>query len=118
VMTDAEVVEYFGHFYQFVLDERTGVLDEEYASTTARKLFQLDGAGNAGVQQSGNVPPAYVILQRINLGLYAVLGRLRAKAPWRGISEQIWPWTDGPPTTELGRQEAAWLAERQTAAGN
>jgi predicted unusual protein kinase regulating ubiquinone biosynthesis (AarF/ABC1/UbiB family) len=117
-MTDDEVVDYFRHFYHFVLDEHSGVLDEEYASKTARKLFQLDGAGNAGVQHSGNVPPAYVILQRINLGLYAVLGRLRAKAPWRGISEQIWPWVDAPPTTELGRQEAAWLAERQAAAGH
>jgi predicted unusual protein kinase regulating ubiquinone biosynthesis (AarF/ABC1/UbiB family) len=117
-MTDDEVVEYFRHFYHFVLDEHSGVLDEEYASQTARKLFQLDGAGHAGIQQSGNVPPAYVILQRINLGLYAVLGQLRAKAPWRGISEQIWPWTDAPPTTELGRDEAAWLAERHSLTGH
>ena len=88
----------------------SGVLDETYASQTARRLFQLDGAGSSGIQQSGNVRPAYVILQRINLGLYAVLGRLRGKAPWRAISEEIWPWVDGPPVTELGRQEQAWLA--------
>jgi hypothetical protein len=117
-MTDDEVVGFFRHFYHFVLDEHSGVLDEEYASQTARKLFQLDGAGNPGIQQSGNVPPAYVILQRINLGLYAVLGRLRAKAPWRGISEQIWPWVDAAPTTELGRHEAAWLAEREALTGH
>jgi predicted unusual protein kinase regulating ubiquinone biosynthesis (AarF/ABC1/UbiB family) len=112
-MSNDEVVEYFRHFYNFVLDEHSGVLDEEYASQTARRLFQLDGAGSAGVQRSGNVPPAYVILQRINLGLYAVLGRLRAKAPWRGISEELWPWVDGPPSTDLGRLEAAWLAGKQ-----
>jgi predicted unusual protein kinase regulating ubiquinone biosynthesis (AarF/ABC1/UbiB family) len=109
-MSDDEVVGFFQHFYHFVLDDRSGVLDETYASQTARKLFQLDGAGNPGIQRSGNVPPAYVILQRINLGLYAVLGQLRGKAPWRAISDEIWPWVNGPPATELGREEAAWLA--------
>jgi predicted unusual protein kinase regulating ubiquinone biosynthesis (AarF/ABC1/UbiB family) len=109
-MTDDEVVAYFRHFYHFVLDDHSGVLDEAYASQTARRLFQLDGAGSPGIQQSGNVPPEYVILQRINLGLYAVLGQLRGKAPWRAISEEIWPWVDGPPATDLGRQEGAWLA--------
>jgi hypothetical protein len=109
-ITDDEVVEYFGHFYHFVLDDR-GTLGEEYASHTARRLFQLDG-GHPGIQQSGNVPPAYVILQRINLGLYAVLGQLNATAPWRGISEELWPWVDGPPSTPLGKEEAAWLASR------
>jgi hypothetical protein len=109
-MTDDEVAAYFRHFYHFVLDDHSGVLDEAYASQTARRLFQLDGAGSAGIQQSGNVPPEYVILQRINLGLYAVLGQLRGKAPWRAISEEIWPWVDGPPATDLGRQEDAWLA--------
>jgi hypothetical protein len=94
------------------LDDRSGVLDETYASQTARKLFQLDGAGSPGIQRSGNVPPAYVILQRINLGLYAVLGQLRGKAPWRAISDEIWPWVNGPPATDLGREEAAWLAGR------
>jgi predicted unusual protein kinase regulating ubiquinone biosynthesis (AarF/ABC1/UbiB family) len=112
-MTDDEVVAYFQHFYHFVLDDHSGVLDQAYASQTARRLFQLDGAGSPGIQQSGNVPPAYVILQRINLGLYAVLGRLRGKAPWRAISEEIWPWVDGPAATDLGRQEEAWLAGRR-----
>jgi len=112
-LTDEEVVGFFRHFYHFVLDDHSGVLDETYASQTARKLFQLDGAGSPGIQRAGNVPPAYVILQRINLGLYAVLGQLRGKAPWRAISEEIWPWVDGPAATELGRQEAAWLADRR-----
>jgi predicted unusual protein kinase regulating ubiquinone biosynthesis (AarF/ABC1/UbiB family) len=112
-LTDEEVLGYFRHFYHFVLDDRSGVLDETYASQTARKLFQLDGAGSPGIQRSGNVPPAYVILQRINLGLYAVLGQLRGKAPWRAVSDEIWPWVDGPPATDLGRQEAAWLADRR-----
>jgi predicted unusual protein kinase regulating ubiquinone biosynthesis (AarF/ABC1/UbiB family) len=117
-LTDDEVAAFFRHFYHFVLDDHSGVLDETYASQTARKLFQLDGAGSPGIQRSGNVPPAYVILQRINLGLYAVLGQLRGKAPWRAISEEIWPWVDGPPASELGRQEAQWLAEQRVRTGD
>src|SRR5438270_11907950 len=113
-MTDDEVVGYFQHFYHFVLEDHSGGRDESYASQKARKLFQLDGAGSPGIQRSGNVPPAYVILQRINLGLYAVLGQLRGKAPGRAISEEIWPWVDGRPATELGRREAEWLAGRRS----
>ena len=48
-----------------------------------------------------------MIIQRINLGLYAIFGQLRATANWRRISEEIWPWIEGPPSTELGRRAAA-----------
>jgi len=58
------------------------------------------------------VPPTFVIIQRINLGLYAIFGQLRATANWRRVSEEIWPWVGSPPSTELGRQAAAWAAER------
>ena len=53
-----------------------------------------------------------VILQRINLGMFAVLGELHATANWRRIAEELWPWVDGPPSTPLGEQEAAWLRSR------
>jgi hypothetical protein len=51
-----------------------------------------------------------VILQRINLGLYAVLGELSATADWRRISEEIWPFTQAPPSTPIGMAEVAWRA--------
>ena len=54
------------------------------------------------------MPASFVLIQRINLGLYALLGQLAAVANWRAIAEDIWPWVDAPPTTELGRREAAW----------
>src|SRR5207245_5402996 len=101
-ITDEEVVEFFGHFYHFVIDDR-GTLGKEYASDTARRIFQLDGR-HPGIQHGRNEPAPYVVLQRINLGLYAVLGQLRASAPWRGISEELWPWVDGPASTrQIGR---------------
>ena len=36
-----------------------------------------------------SLPQSYVILQRINLGLFAVLGELSATANWRAIAEEI-----------------------------
>jgi len=64
------------------------------------------------VMRAANVPPAFVIIQRINLGLYAIFGQLRATANWRRIAEEIWPMVSGPPSTELGRQAAEWAARR------
>ena len=54
------------------------------------------------ILRAANVPPTFVIIQRINLGLYAIFGQLRATANWRRISEEIWPFVDGPPSTDLG----------------
>ena len=51
-----------------------------------------------------------MILQRINLWLFAVLGELSATAAWRAISEEIWPFVHGPASTPMGEAEAAWQA--------
>ncbi len=50
------------------------------------------------------VPRSYVILQRINLGLFAVLGELSATADWRAIAEEIWPFARGPASTPMGEE--------------
>ncbi|HEX2849539.1 MAG TPA: AarF/ABC1/UbiB kinase family protein [Acidimicrobiales bacterium] len=107
-MTDAEVVEWFGHFYLPVLDDRVSTFTHEYARDTVQKIFSLQSE----VNRFGNVPKEFVILQRINLGLYAVLAELGATANWRRIAEELWPLTDAPPTTALGEAEAGWLASR------
>lgn len=105
--SDQEVEDYFGHFYEFVLEDRVTTIDEAYASETVRQVFDLTGP-HGEIMKAANVPPSFVIIQRINLGLYAVLGELRATANWRRIAEEIWPFVDGPPSTPLGREEAGW----------
>jgi hypothetical protein len=60
-----------------------------------------------------NLPRAYVILQRINVGLFAVLGELGATADWRAIAEEIWPFVQAPPSTPIGEAEASWRARRR-----
>jgi predicted unusual protein kinase regulating ubiquinone biosynthesis (AarF/ABC1/UbiB family) len=109
--TDAEIEDYFGHFYELVRSDQVTTMDPEYASATVRRF--VDAAGPYGpIMKAANVPPAFVIIQRINLGLWAILGELRATANFRRIAEELWPFVSGPPSTELGRLEAQWLAAR------
>ena len=110
--TDEQVEDYFGHFYEFVLDDRVTTIDAEYASETVRQMFDLSGE-HAALIRAANVPPSFVVIQRINLGLYAVLGQLNATANWRRIAEELWPFVDGAPSTPMGEAEAAWRAERR-----
>lgn len=107
--SDAEVEDYFGHFYEFVLKDEVSTITPEYASDTVRRFFDTSGPYGR-IMKAANVPPAFVIIQRINLGLYAIFGQLHATANWRRISEELWPFVNGEPSTALGRQAAAWMA--------
>jgi predicted unusual protein kinase regulating ubiquinone biosynthesis (AarF/ABC1/UbiB family) len=112
---DERVADYVGLYYDFVRDDKVATLTAEYASATARRFVTMQGPFR-DIMKWTNLPPAFVILQRINLGLYAILGRLRATANWRLVAEELWPMTDGPPSTELGRQEHEWWIRRQQGA--
>jgi predicted unusual protein kinase regulating ubiquinone biosynthesis (AarF/ABC1/UbiB family) len=109
--SDELVEEYFGHFYEWVLRDEVTPMTEEYASESVRRIF--DATGPYGeIMKVANVPPAFVIIQRINLGLFALMGELGASANWRRIAEELWPFVDGPPSTPLGELERAWLDGR------
>jgi hypothetical protein len=102
------VVDRFGLFYATVLRDAPMTLTPAYASAIVRRFFDAQGP----LAPYSDVPRAYVVLQRINLGLYAVLGSLHATANWRRIAEEIWPFVQGPPSTPIGEAEARWERER------
>lgn len=114
-VTDEQVRDYFGHFYEFVIDDRPVTFDAAYASATVRQMFDLSSP-LAAVAKVANVPSAFVVTQRINLGLHAVLAELDATANWRRIAEELWPFVAGPPSTPLGEAEAAWMAHAHPSA--
>jgi hypothetical protein len=95
-------------FYETVREPGPRTITGEYASAVVRRFFDV----RSPVAQWASVPRSYVILQRINLGLFAVLGQLSATADWRAIAEEIWPFVAGPPSTPMGAAEAAWRAAR------
>ncbi len=108
-----EVAEDFTSLFFDLVNERgPRTITPEWAATVARR-FMTAPSSHADVATWGNIPAPYVFLQRINLGMMSLLGSLGATADWRGISEEIWPDTNGPPCTPLGEAEAAWRARRR-----
>jgi predicted unusual protein kinase regulating ubiquinone biosynthesis (AarF/ABC1/UbiB family) len=103
-----DVGDYFSHFYDAVRDDADMTWTSDYASSIVRHTFDR----SSPISQYATVPRAFVFIQRINLGLYALLGELQARGNYRRIAEELWPFVDGEPSTELGRVEADWLATR------
>jgi predicted unusual protein kinase regulating ubiquinone biosynthesis (AarF/ABC1/UbiB family) len=114
--TDDEVIDYFGHFYEFVMRDGSYTIEPEYASETVRRFFDQRGPYGE-IMKAANLPPEFVIIQRINLGLYALFGELHATGNWRRLAEEIWPFVGGPPATTMGEEIAAWEAQRAAAVG-
>ena len=105
VETD-EVGTYFGRFYEPVRQDQEITWTPSYASGIVRHTFDR----SSPIAQYATVPKPFVFIQRINLGLYAILGELGASGNYRAISKEIWPFVDSQPSTEMGRREADWLA--------
>ncbi len=66
----------------------------------------LDLKGSAEVVRRLDLPPSFLLLSRVIWAVSAVMGRLGAEGPWRGILAEY--RHGGPPATELGRRERAW----------
>jgi predicted unusual protein kinase regulating ubiquinone biosynthesis (AarF/ABC1/UbiB family) len=77
----------------------------EFAAQTLGHLVSLD----KDVMRHITVPRDFVFPNRIYVGLYSILGALRATADWRAIFDED---VSGEPTTELGRLEADFFATR------
>lgn len=102
------IVDHLAVFYELVRENRTMTVTSDYASAVVRRFFDL----RSPVAEYASIPRSYVILQRINLGLFALLGDLQATANWRAIAEEIWPFLQAPPSTPMGEAEARWRAAR------
>jgi predicted unusual protein kinase regulating ubiquinone biosynthesis (AarF/ABC1/UbiB family) len=109
----AVVVDHLGVFYSTALHDRPLTITPEFASGLVRRFFDT----RSPLAPYTNIPRTYVVLQRISLGLYGVLGSLNATANWRRIAQEIWPFTDGPPSTPMGEAEARWAARRRSQLG-
>jgi predicted unusual protein kinase regulating ubiquinone biosynthesis (AarF/ABC1/UbiB family) len=109
-VTTDQVGRYFSHFYRSSGTDAPTTWTKEYASRIVRHTFDR----SSPIAQYASVPRSFVFIQRINLGLYALLGDLHATGNYRRIAEEIWPFTQRPPSTPLGVSEAGWLARAGT----
>lgn len=96
---------YFSQFYESVRYDAPVTWSAEYASRIVRHTFDR----SSPISQYSTVPKTFVFIQRINLGLYALLGDLKATGNYRRIAEELWPFVAGPPSTPLGHAEQPWL---------
>ncbi len=106
-----ELMDYFGYFYHPVLEDKPFTYTTSYAREALKRTFDPAGQ-HSEMMKWFNLPPAFVVLNRIQWGLNAVMASLDATANWRAISEELWPFTDGPPATPLGEAEHVWLQSR------
>ena len=111
-LTDDQITEHLAVFYQLIRESRTVTVTGDYASAVVRRFFDV----RSPVAQYARIPRSYVVLQRINLGLFALLGEMKSTANWRAIAEEIWPFMQAPPTTPMGVAEQPWLASRPASA--
>ena len=109
--SDDEVAEYFRFYYRYVMEDRPTVIDADYAASGVEHLFGTSGPYGDLMRQL-NVPPAFVVVQRITLGLMGLFARLEAEANWQAISRELWPFTAGPPSTPMGEEIDRWKRAR------
>ena len=107
VSTDL-IVDHLAVFYDTIRKPGALTITGDYASSVVRRFFDVRSPLAPYMQ----VPRSYVILQRINLGVFALLGELTATRDWRAIAEEIWPFVQRPPSTPIGEAEAAWYAAK------
>jgi predicted unusual protein kinase regulating ubiquinone biosynthesis (AarF/ABC1/UbiB family) len=106
---DMAIGEYFSQFYEPVKDDKVITWSSEYASRIVRHTFDR----SSPISQYATVPRAFVFIQRINLGLYALLGELRATGNYRLMAEELWPFVYGPASTPMAEAEQPWLTARR-----
>jgi predicted unusual protein kinase regulating ubiquinone biosynthesis (AarF/ABC1/UbiB family) len=84
----------------------------ELAAWVTQRNFDAFGEWRDMARGMGirNESKDWMFLTRIQVGLYSVLGALRATADWRAVHDEL--RKDDQPQTELGRQHQAWKATR------
>jgi hypothetical protein len=94
-------------FYDTIKERGPRTMTAEYSSAVVRRYVDFKNP----LAAYAKIPRSYVIVQRINLGLFGILGQMNATADWRSISEEIWPFVEAPPSTPMAEAEIPWLAQ-------
>ena len=103
------------HVYDYVSTPYTPYLTDmftftrEFVRDAMATIVDIKGP-HAEVIEKLNMPPSFVILDRVVWGISAILGRLEVTAPWRAMLLEY--SNGGPAATSFGEAERAWLASR------
>jgi len=85
----------------------------EFVGQTLQRMLDLQGE-YSDVIRSLNMPPSYVILDRVVWGMSALFGRMGVTHRWGDLLDEY--LHEAPPSSDLGRAEAEWRRRRLAAA--
>jgi predicted unusual protein kinase regulating ubiquinone biosynthesis (AarF/ABC1/UbiB family) len=106
--TDEErLMGWFRLFNEPILADREWTYSPEFARAVIKSTTD-PRSGPIDQLRKLNLPPDYLLLNRIQWGVNSILGRLGASANWHRILHEF--WGDRPPATPLGELEAEFLA--------
>jgi predicted unusual protein kinase regulating ubiquinone biosynthesis (AarF/ABC1/UbiB family) len=103
------VYDYVSSPYRPYLTD-TFTFDRAFMRDTVQRIIDVNGPHAAVIEQV-DMPPSFVMLDRVVWGVSALLGKLELTAPWRAMLLEY--RTNAPPATELGAAEQAWWQARQ-----
>lgn len=106
----ADLLAWFGEPLKPVTEPQPFTYTPEYAAAVVNSEFSPFGEFSQ-VTRRIQLPPGYLMMTRIDLGLTAVLAGLRATGQWAAIRAE---WDCGaPPGTPLGELDTAFWAGRR-----
>jgi predicted unusual protein kinase regulating ubiquinone biosynthesis (AarF/ABC1/UbiB family) len=108
-LTARHIYDYVSRPYlPFQSDEFT--YTPEHVAATIQTMIDFNGEFGDVIRRL-NMPPSYVILDRVVWGMSALFGRLHAHGNFRALLAEY--RKGAPPSTELGEAEAAWRETRE-----
>jgi predicted unusual protein kinase regulating ubiquinone biosynthesis (AarF/ABC1/UbiB family) len=104
---EAKLLRWFRKLNEPILEDREWTYTGEFAREVLRTTSD-PREGYFDLLRRLNLPPDYLLLNRIQIGVNSILGQLAATANWYRIAQEM--SFDAAPATDLGRQEAAFMA--------
>lgn len=98
------VYDYVSSPYRPYLTD-TFCFTRDFMRDTVQRIIDVNGP-HAGVIEQLDMPPSFVMLDRVVWGVSALLGKLELEAPWRAMLLEY--RADAPPATALGEAEQRW----------
>ncbi|MEO8844821.1 MAG: AarF/ABC1/UbiB kinase family protein [Kofleriaceae bacterium] len=102
-----KLFDYFGYFYEPFETVGPFRFSREYNARSFKMVFAPEGPFK-GMSKQLNMPPDFVLVNRIQWGVWSILAQLGASADWGAIHQEL--LGNQAPSTELGRLDAAWRA--------
>lgn len=104
----ATVYDYVSTPYRPYLTDRFQ-FTRDFVKEAMAKIIDVKGP-HAHVIERLNMPPSFVILDRVVWGVSAILGKLQVEAPWRAMMLEY--LHGAPPSTPMGEAAARWKSAR------